>query len=114
MSNQLLLADPKVSLQGFSPSKPGKTRNLAESVPYGIDSTNAEDVLDSNSSSRKLCIIDTGYDIGHEDLPNDPSIVTGKSLVPGDEAWYIDEIHHGTHVAGTIAATPTLALFNLY
>ena len=100
----VLLLDPKVYLQGFSPSKPGTTRNLAESVPYGIDDTNAGDVLDSNSSSRKVCIIDSGYDKSHEDLPDDPSIVTGMSLVTGDEAWDTDEITHGTHVAGTIAA----------
>ena len=102
----MLLIDPKVYLQGgrVPSTKPGTTRNLAESVPYGSDSVNAEDVLDSNSSLRKVCIIDSGYDITHEDLPDDPAFVTGMSLVDGDEAWYTDEIRHGTHVAGTIAA----------
>ena len=104
-SNQMLLIlDPKVYLQDFSPSKPGKTRNLAESVPYGIDDINIGGVVDSNSSLRKVCVIDSGYDINHEDLPHDSSIVTGTSLVPGDNAWYVDEITHGTHVTGTIAA----------
>ena len=99
----LLLIDPKVYLQKIAPSNPCSRRNLSEFTPYGIGFVKAEDVFDSNSSSRKVCIIDSGYDKSHEDLPDDPNIVTGKSLVDGDEAWYIDEIQHGTHVAGTIA-----------
>ena len=100
-----LSIDPKVYLQEIVPSYPSTIkRNLSEATPYGIDHVKAEDVPDSNSSSRKVCIIDSGYDKTHEDLPNDPKMVTGKSFVPGDKYWDIDEIQHGTHVAGTIAA----------
>ena len=92
-------------LQEVLPSNSTK-RNLVESTPYGIDDVNAQDVPDSNSASRKVCIIDTGYDKSHEDLPDDPNIVAGKSLVEGDDEnnWDIDENGHGTHIAGTIVA----------
>lgn len=55
-------------------------------------------------SNRKVCIIDTGYDMTHPDLSSEPNVVTGYtgSLSAGD--WSFDGNGHGTHVAGTIAA----------
>lgn len=95
--------DYPVYLQRLSPNQ--RTRNLAEDTPYGIGHVQAEDVSDANSGSRKVCIIDSGYDRAHEDLPDDPSIVTGASFVDGYPNWYEDDSGgHGTHVAGTIAA----------
>lgn len=86
-------------------SKEGVTRNLAETTPYGIGHVQAEDVPDANSGSRKVCIIDSGYDRNHEDLPDDPALVTGVSFVGNRFPWYEDDNGgHGTHVAGTIAA----------
>jgi len=77
---------------------------MAESTPYGIESVKALSVSDSDVSNRKVCIIDTGYDLGHPDLASDPSVVTGYegSLTAID--WSSDGHGHGTHVAGTIAA----------
>ena len=73
-----------------------------ESTPYGITYVNAQHVPDANSGSRRVCIIDTGYDRTHPDLQDNASIVTGRSFVGGH--WFQDYNGHGTHVAGTIAA----------
>ena len=77
---------------------------MAESIPYGIESVKAEIVSDSAVSNRKVCIIDTGYDLGHPDLASDPSIVTGYEGPFTAGPWSTDGNGHGTHVAGTIAA----------
>jgi hypothetical protein len=75
-----------------------------ESVPYGVNLVKALDVSDEFSFRKKVCIIDTGYDINHEDLPkaSTGASVTGASS--GNLIWTQDGNGHGTHVAGTIAA----------
>ena len=53
-----------------------------------------------SATPLKVCIIDTGYDYNHEDLPKDGVTTTetkyGTALVDGDG--------HGTHCAGVIGA----------
>jgi len=76
-------------------------------TPYGITQVHALDVDDSQVSNRKVCVIDTGYDLGHPDLQT--MNINGTDLHPrpgynGSTAWSKDEVGHGTHVAGTIAA----------
>jgi subtilisin family serine protease len=56
----------------------------------------------SRTGNRMVCIIDSGYDLQHEDLNNNGT-VTGE-YDPGTGWWNTDENHHGTHVAGTISA----------
>jgi subtilisin family serine protease len=54
------------------------------------------------ADAKKVCIIDAGYDISHEDLQK--NLVAGVDLTTtqiGD--WNTDENSHGTHVAGTVA-----------
>jgi subtilisin family serine protease len=70
-------------------------------VPYGIKMVQADVLPDSFAANRKVCIIDSGYDNAHEDLAGNS--VTGE-YDAGTGWWYTDENHHGTHVAGTIAA----------
>jgi len=77
-------------------------RNLTENTPYGINLVGALQVSDKYVNNRKVCIIDSGYDITHQDLPK--ATATGTNAVNG-LLWYEDEYSgHGTHVAGTIAA----------
>jgi subtilisin family serine protease len=73
-------------------------------LPYGIKMVQADQVpaLDDNAGNRAICIIDSGYDITHEDLPH--KHVTGDDDIGGAGPWAVDGAHHGTHVAGTIAA----------
>lgn len=70
-------------------------------TPYGITQVQADLVSDAGAGAVKVCIIDSGYDLGHPDLPS--SGVTGR-FNSGSGNWYTDENGHGTHVAGTIAA----------
>ena len=72
-------------------------------LPYGIHLVQA-DMLPANvtQTMRRVCIIDSGIDRSHEDFVG--NTMTGNSDPNGAGNWYTDENHHGTHVAGTIAA----------
>ncbi|HEX6929508.1 MAG TPA: S8 family serine peptidase [Gammaproteobacteria bacterium] len=75
---------------------------MSETQPYGIAMVQADDLaLQPASANRTVCIIDSGYSLGHEDLPSNNVNGTNDS---GTGNWFTDENHHGTHVAGTIAA----------
>lgn len=74
---------------------------LSQTSPYGISMVQADLVDDSLSGSQKVCIIDSGYQLAHEDLSS--NLVSGTNDT-GTGNWYEDENSHGTHVAGTIAA----------
>ena len=77
---------------------------MAESTPFGIGMVQADQVTDQFISNRKVCIVDTGYDLGHEDLIS--TGVTGDDGYGSNDTgnWYNDGHGHGTHVAGTISA----------
>jgi len=72
---------------------------MAQATPYGVTMVQADQVwaTGTTGANRKVCIIDSGYYMGHEDLQT--SGVTGFPA-----GWNTDSCHHGTHVAGTIAA----------
>jgi subtilisin family serine protease len=72
-------------------------------VPYGIKMVQADLLSDANAGNRKVCIIDSGIDRAHEDFAGATANMTGQ-YDAGTGNWYTDENHHGTHVAGTIAA----------
>ncbi|MEC8139494.1 MAG: S8 family serine peptidase, partial [Pseudomonadota bacterium] len=77
---------------------------LAESTPYGIGMVQADQLSDNLTGNRKVCIMDTGYQLGHPDLPSNG--ITGNDGYGNNDTgnWYNDGNGHGTHVAGTIAA----------
>jgi subtilisin family serine protease len=85
-----------------TPSK--KPYERGQLTPYGILMVQADKVpdLDANAGNRTVCIIDSGYSKGHEDLPS--KTVTGDDDLGGAGPWDQDGFGHGTHVAGTIAA----------
>ncbi|WP_078083667.1 S8 family serine peptidase [Microbulbifer mangrovi] len=74
---------------------------MAETVPFGIPMVQADQLSDAMAGNQTVCIIDSGYDISHEDLPG--GNVSGN-YDSGTGDWFTDENSHGTHVAGTIAA----------
>lgn len=76
-------------------------RRLAEYLPWNIKNVLQNVAFFKNAVPKgyvKICITDTGYTYGHEDLPTN---VLGSSAVGG--SWRYDGNGHGTHVAGTIA-----------
>jgi len=83
-----------------------------QTVPWGIDAVQARDVWDVDRNAVvdpgaptgagiKVCIIDTGYYTGHEDLKD--TDIDGVAQISG-ETWDYDGAGHGSHVAGTIGA----------
>ncbi len=73
---------------------------LGQTTPYGIAMVQANLVSDASAGNRTVCIIDSGYDATHDDLP----LTTTGTNDSGTGLWSVDGCGHGTHVAGTIAA----------
>ena len=78
-------------------------RLLSETTPWGQTYVGATLLDDSQTGNRTICIIDSGYDIDHNDLSGNQVTGTNNS---GTGNWYDPGSNnaHGTHVAGTIAA----------
>lgn len=84
-----------------------KRRFMAQTVPYGINMVQANLVDDSVASAaaggKKICVIDSGLDLPHEDMGTRFDTINGTNN-SGTGNWYDEGGPHGTHVAGTIAA----------
>ncbi len=74
------------------------TAGFADYSPYGLSMVQADQL--TYLGNIKVCVVDTGYALGHPDLPS--ATVDGDS--EGAGPWYVDGHGHGTHTAGTIAA----------
>jgi subtilisin family serine protease len=74
---------------------------MAQSVSYGVAMVQGDQVSDASAANRRICIIDSGYWPGHEDLP-DGGITASFDEGTGDPLT--DLCGHGSHVAGVIAA----------
>ncbi|MBU0963721.1 S8 family serine peptidase [Patescibacteria group bacterium] len=70
---------------------------------WGLPSINVEDAWDitTGSPSVWIAVIDSGVDYNHPDI--DDQVIQGYDYV-NDDADPMDDLGHGTHVAGTIAA----------
>mmetsp|Transcript_40861 Transcript_40861/g.69844 ORF Transcript_40861/g.69844 Transcript_40861/m.69844 type:complete len:325 (-) Transcript_40861:78-1052(-) len=87
----------------------GQLKN--EAVPWGITDVQAHDVPDHPTNKIKVCVADTGYYLGHEDLPfcernndNCKDVVNGSDSVEYNEEWSYDGHGHGSHCSGTVGA----------
>jgi hypothetical protein len=77
---------------------------------WGIDMLNISSLWSlPRKRDVKICIIDTGYDIGHPDLPTDNVNGWVKESTCGSDSkhadWWTDESYnsHGIHVSGIIS-----------
>lgn len=93
---EALLQDPLVDSAEPDP----KRYLLAQTSPWGIANVQADLVSDNEASGKKVCIIDSGYDINNPDLSGNMVNGTNNS---GTGSWSTPGGSHGTHVAGTIA-----------
>ncbi|MCU7554478.1 S8 family serine peptidase [Alteromonas sp. ASW11-19] len=96
----LLRKNPNVE----SVSVDARRKLMAQTTPYGYNMVQANQLSQNNTGARKVCIIDTGYNLGHPDLPDTNNGVTGEANNTAVGSWSNDGNGHGTHVAGTIAA----------
>ena len=85
-----------------------QTRNLLETTPWGINKVFGNNIPGPGDLPTEMvhpmCIIDSGYNINHPDLPNDALNADSSQGSSGGNPFSIDWCEHGTHVAGTIAA----------
>lgn len=72
-----------------------------ERKPYGVSLVNADKVPEPYVANKTVCIIDSGLQADHEEFQG-MAIRGNHSDHSG--FWHIDQVQHGTHVAGTVAA----------
>lgn len=78
---------------------------MAQTTPWGIPAVQADQVSDADAANRTVCIIDSGYSNGHEDLRVLGAGDTSPDSGNGSTSRPLEDLcHHGSHVAGTISA----------
>jgi major intracellular serine protease len=97
MANEFKLFPIKVSSVGINPKE----------IPWGVNAIGAPKLWDKTKGEGIIvAVLDTGIDSKHPDLMN--RVVGGRNFTRdynGDPDNFNDNQSHGTHVAGTIAAT---------
>ncbi len=88
-----------------SPTLERKPAPPKHTIPWGVRQIRAPQVWNRSTGSRvKIGVIDTGVDFLHPDLRS--SLAYGINLLNRSAAPF-DDNGHGTHIAGTIAASNT-------
>lgn len=101
MKEMRLMAEQMTKSAAVASAEPDPRRwPSAQITPFGFNNVQADQVSDSNAGNRKVCVIDSGYAINHEDLSGNQH--GGTNGLAGN--WNTTSGSHGTHVAGTIAA----------
>ena len=109
IANAFAATVPPQAIQGLQASgrftliEPDAVRYpLAESVPYGIVNTQADQAVGvgADGTGVKVCVIDSGIKQNHEDFAG----VSMTGHASSGQSWNTDSCGHGTHVAGTINA----------
>ena len=77
-----------------------QSQSPPQEIPYGVEMVKAPEAWQYGirGAGVKVCVVDSGTDL-HEDLH--------QASLSGDDSpsgWFKDDIGHGTHIAGTIAA----------
>jgi serine protease len=75
-----------------------------EILTYGLQMVQADLVASAQAGNRTVCIIDSGYAQGHDDLKEAATGEVTFDADAGSGEWDRDSCGHGTHVAGTLAA----------
>jgi major intracellular serine protease len=97
------LKEIKVKLLPFSVVD---IQEVADETPYGIKIIEAPAFWEQNEKGESVvvAVLDTGIDKNHPDLKD--RIIAGKNFTSeGTKDDFSDKNGHGTHVAGTIAAS---------
>ena len=75
----------------------------AQTIPWGVRMIGARRLKGDQGADTRVCVIDSGYDLGHEDKPG-RARVSGADDFAGAGRWDRDDDGHGSHVSGTINA----------
>ncbi|WP_161891240.1 S8 family peptidase [Pontibacter russatus] len=78
-------------------------------LQWGHDAIDAPEAWNAGYMGKgaRVAVLDTGFDLTHPDLEPNIDFAASTSFVPGEDLQYnlSDTFSHGTHVAGTIAAS---------
>ena len=101
-NDSVMVENDKMLVTKASPS------NANEVTSWGVtevleDITFWDNLSPPSGETIKVCVVGSGYDLSHPDLPSEPDVI-GVDSSHTDEAWGVDSLGPGTHSAGTIAA----------
>lgn len=92
-------------LEEFDDHDMVRRRAMKEEVSNGVKMVQAEGV-EVGPDAVSLCVVDSGYSLGHEDLPKEPAVSGTDNIFYRSEESLRDRsiVGHGSHAAGIIAA----------